>query len=284
MFKAAGAGAILAALPSVAGAQSAGTSTTGGTGTGPLPAAPLTGRAPYQEFPFYPQVSGTYTPERLQDIMNVAQTAEHLATTLVNAAIQNASKIGLTGLVLQVIQAALAEEVYHVQFLASMGATPLTDTFTVPDPKILTDFTTFFRNLEVLETICNAAYLTATREFAELGQPLLAKFAYQAGSVEAEHRVLARAALALQGNSLYVPPNNKAFETDYFLYMRDVVAALTGLGFIGGSGTSVAFPGTTSALANAGAVASLVVQKLPNNAPVSSTAANTLTGERGNTP
>jgi hypothetical protein len=236
------------------------------------------------EFPFYPQVSGTYTPERLQDIVNIALTMEHLATTLVNAAVQNASKIGLSGLVLQVIQATLAEEVYHVQFLASMGATPLTDTFTVPDPKILTDFTTFFRNMEVLETICNAAYLTANREFAELGQPLLAKFAYQAGSVEAEHRVLARAALALQGNTAYVPPNNKAFETDYFLYMRDAAAAVKGLGFIGGAGTTVTFPGTTSALANAGAMAAAVIQKLPNNAPVSSTAANTLTGERGNTP
>ena len=73
----------------------------------------------------------------------------------------------------------------------------MTTTFTLPDPAVLTNAGLYFRMLELLETVCTAAYLTANREFAELGQPLLAKFAMQAGVVEGEHRVAARTALAL---------------------------------------------------------------------------------------
>ncbi|MBV9278885.1 MAG: ferritin-like domain-containing protein [Chloroflexi bacterium] len=270
LLTAVGLGAAAAALPGGAAAQA-----TTGAGTAP-------GFGPGQGFsaPYFPQVQGTYTTENLQDILNIAQTMEYLATTMVNAAVVNAGTLGITGLVLQVLQAALAEEVYHVQFLASMGATPLTTTFTVPDPKILTDYNTFFGNLETLETICNAAYMTATREFAEAGQPTLAKFAYQAGAVEAEHRVMARAALVLHGVATAAPPNNKAFETDYFLYLRDAANVVKSLGFIGGSGQAVAFPGTTTALANARSMASAVIQKVPNNATTSVTAAGPLTGER----
>jgi hypothetical protein len=126
--------------------------------------------------------------------------------------------------------------------------------------------------------------MTATREFAELGQPTLAKLAYQAGSVEGEHRVMARAALALKGLADGIPPDNKAFETDHFLYMRDAAAALMGLGFIGGTGTALTFPGVTTALGNAGAMAAAVIQKVPNNAVVSSTPATDFRAERGSTP
>jgi Ferritin-like domain len=275
-LKAAGIGAALALTPKLAGAQT----TTAAAGTVP-PSVPVGPNQQVLQFPFYPQVQGSYTPEDVRVIVNVAQTMEYLATTLVEAAVRNAGTIGITGLALGALQAALVEEVAHVQFLAAMGAVPMTTTFTLPDPAILTNYQTFFRNLEILETICNAAYMTANREFAELGQPLLAKFAYQAGSVEGEHRVAARTALALQNVADAIPPNNKAFETDHFLYMLDAARAVAGLGFIGGTGTALPFPGTTAALATAGATAqTTVIQKLPNNATTSSTAATDFRAER----
>lgn len=295
VLKAVGVGLVAAALP---GAASADTGTSGATGA-------TAGTGTFA-FPFTPQVQGRYTTESVPTIINIAQTMEYLATTLVNAGVTNASSMNISGLTLQALQAALAEEVYHVQFLASMGATPMTTTFTVPDPTALTSAPVFFRTLELLETICNAAYMTANREFAELGQPLLAKFAYQAGSVEAEHRMAARTALALLSPTAGpaaaggtgtatggtpapapwtgapgtagptvanpIPPNNKAFETDYFLYLADAAALVQSLGFIGGKGTALSFPGTATALTNAGAPGAAVTQQLPNNATASITA------------
>ncbi|MBV9279244.1 MAG: ferritin-like domain-containing protein, partial [Chloroflexi bacterium] len=211
MLLAAGASLALAAVPRAAGAQVSGN-----------------GFGPGQGFsaPYYPQVQGTYTPEAIQSILNTAITAEHLAVTLLTAAVGPGSKLGLSGVLLNVVQAALVEEQLHLDFLASAGATPGTTTFTVPDPKILTDQGTFFSTVEIAENFFVAAYMTAAREFAELGQPTLAKYAYQIGSVEAEHRVLARGALALAGVASAIPPNNKAFETDYFLYTRDAAAVI----------------------------------------------------------
>lgn len=240
-----------------------------------------TGSAPAISFPYYPQVPGTYTPENIVDILNIADTAEHLAITFLTAAIGNAGTIGLSGLILDVVQAALAEEVYHAKFLEAAGASALTDSFSVPDPKMLTDFTTFFQTVEIAESIFIAAYMAATREFAELGQPTLAKYAYQIGAVEAEHRTLARAALAL-GKSLPgdIPPNNKAFETDLFLYVRDAAIVLSDLGFLGKGAVKAAFPGEAAGLAAAGAMARAVIQTTPNNATSSVTATGDLTGQR----
>jgi len=223
---------------------------------------------PLLSFPYFPQVtSGRYEPESISDIVNIAQTAEHLAVTVLTAGVNNAAKIGLTGITLETVQAILSEEIIHIQVLAAaFGAKPLTDSFTIPDPKILSDFMTFFETLEVADTIFNAAYMTATREFAELGQPTLAKITYQTGSVEAEHRVLARATLAQAGNNNYRPVTNKAYETDLFLYVRDAAKALTDLGFLGGSGTAASFPGLDAATAAAGPVFAKIIQRTPNNA------------------
>jgi hypothetical protein len=122
--------------------------------------------------------------------------------------------------------------------------------------------------------------MTAAREFAELGQPTLVKYSYQIGATEAEHRVLARAALALNGDTSSIPPNNKAFETDLFLYVRDVYNLFKQFGFIGGTGATFTYPGRTAALALAGPMAAAEIQKTPNNASSSVTAADNLTAER----
>lgn len=214
-----------------------------------------------------PVVAGAQTgaPETVQDIINIADTAEHLAVTLLTAAVGNASQLGLTangGLLLDVVQAALAEEQYHADYLESAGAKTLTDTFTVPDPKILTDFSTFFTTVEALEAAFVAAYIRASTEFSQMNNPQLAQVAMEIGGVEAEHRALARAALALAGMD-NDPPNNVAFESDLFNTVADAAKALQALGFIGGSGTQVTYPGRAAALTAAGAMATAVTNQTP---------------------
>ncbi len=267
LLKAAGAGLALAVIPAAASAST----TSSGSGA-----------APSITYPFFPTTTGTYTTEAIKDILNIAVTAEYLAVTVLTAAVANASAMGLTPFLTTTVQAALAEEYYHLVFLRDgAGAVPLTTTFTVPDPKILTDATTFFSTLEVAENIFVAAYMTATREFAELGQPTLAKYAYQLGGTEAEHRVMVRAALALLGQD-HTPANNKAFETDLVLYVRDAAAILTQLGFIGGTGTAAAYPGDPAAQAGFAPVAASIIQTTPNNASstVVVTGPSDLTGQR----
>jgi len=260
MLKAAGIGLAAAALPGVAAAADS-----------------SPGRI---EFPFYPKVAGTYSAESIQDILNTLQTFEHFVITFFSGVLSNADKLGFNALLRAVVQAVLAQEQYHADFLASIGARTLTDTFTLADPTPLTNLGAFLKTMELGETMGTAAYMTAAREFAELGQPTLVKYAYQIGATEAEHRVLARATLALNGDTTSIPPNNKAFETDLFLYIRDVYSLFKQFGFIGGTGTVVTYPGREAALTLAGPMAGAVIQKKPNNASSSVTAADNLTAER----
>jgi hypothetical protein len=108
--------------------------------------------------------------------------------------------------------------------------------------------------------------MTATRELAELGQPTLAKWMYQMGTQVAEQRALFRVVRALDGVQAAIPPNNKAFSTDLFLYTRDVIGAFKTLGLIGGSAPPISYPGRAAVLAAAGPMASAVVQQRPNDA------------------
>lgn len=216
-----------------------------------------------------PHASGaqaTPAPESVQDIINIRVTNEFFGVTFLTAAVNNADQLGLKangGMALRVIQAALAEEQYHVDYLTTIGAKATTTTFTIPDPKMLTDPVTFFSTVEFIETIEISMDMSATREFSEMGQVMLAQVAYQIGGVEAEHRVLARAALAMLGQQDAVPPNNRAFETDIVYYLRDAVAIFKQRGFFGGSGQAVTYPGRDVALATAGAVGAAVTDKTP---------------------
>lgn len=213
-----------------------------------------------------PSMAGAQTPvaESTQTIINIADTAEHLAITLLTAAVNGASTLGLKEPALTIVKAALAEEVFHSQLLESAGAKTLTDTFTVPNPAILTDYNTFFNTLVTLETAFVAAYLRATAEFSAAGNQTLAQYTYQIGGVEAEHRTLARAALALAGQTADVPPNNVAFESDLFPTVAAAAVALQQLGYIGGTGTQVTFPGDAAALAAAGSVVSSIMNQKPS--------------------
>ncbi|MGH3282471.1 MAG: hypothetical protein ACRDNW_25510, partial [Trebonia sp.] len=76
-----------------------------------------------------------------------------------------------------------------------------------------------------------------------------------------------------------VPPDNKAFETDLFLYVRDAATVLGELGFLGTGAIKAPYPGSAAGLSAAGDMATAVIQQTPNNAISSVTATDDLTGQ-----
>lgn len=139
--------------------------------------------------------------------------------------------------VVQVGEAALATEQFHLDYLKSAGAKPLAQSFAVPDPALLTRTDTLFTTIIALETAFISAYTAAMAEFANLKQPDLVKVAFQIGAIEAEHRVLANYAVGTR------PANDVAFEAKQFATAGDAAAALKQLGCIRGSGTAASYPG-----------------------------------------
>jgi len=240
------AGAALAAVPAAARAQASG---------------------PEEfSFPFFPQIAGgRYSTESIQDILNAVVTPHYLAATGATMTLANADALGFTGWQLSMQQAAAAREQYQIDFLTSLGAMPAATSFTFP-PGFFSKRPLVLGTAEGASTIVIAAHMTAAREFAELGQPTLAKWMYQAGTQAAEQRAIFRTIQAIEGVATAVPPNNKVFATDLFLYTRDVVGALKSLGLIGGAAPPVSYPGRDAVLAAAGPMASAVIQQRPNNA------------------
>jgi hypothetical protein len=231
-----------------------------------LPAAAQASGANTASFPFFPEIaSGRYTTETIQEILNAVATPHYLAATGATMTLANASALGLTGWELSMQQAAAAREQYHIDFLTTLGATPAATAFTFP-PGLFTRRPQVLGTAEGASTILIAAHMTAAREFAELGQPTLAKWMYQMGTQAAEQRAIFRSIQAIDGVPTAVPPNNKAFATDLFLYTRDVIGVLTTLGLIGGSAPPVSYPGREAVLAAAGPMASALIQQKPNNA------------------
>ncbi len=182
--------------------------------------------------------------ETVGQIINIAATAEAFAVTALGSALANAANgtLALTPLQRQTFTASRAEEQAHYTYLIGAGARPLTTTFTVPDPTIVTDVPTFLLTLIGLEEIFIAAYLAAAQEFAVLGQPRLAQLALQIGAVEAEHRAGVRF-FAIEAGLLSGAPNDVAFEKALFTRVGGAADALTTLGFIGGRGAKITYPG-----------------------------------------
>ncbi len=187
---------------------------------------------------------GTAGYETVQQIINIAATAEAFAVTALGGALANAANgtLALNALQRQTFTAARAEEQAHYAYLTGAGATPLTTTFTVPDAKIVTDVPTFLLTVINLEEAFIAAYLAAAQEFAILGQPRLAQVALQIGAVEAEHRAGARF-FAVEAGLISGTPNDVAFEKALFTRVGGAADALKSLGFIGGRGPRITYPG-----------------------------------------
>jgi hypothetical protein len=247
LFKAAGAGLALAALPKIAAAD--------GTVTYPGNGAPAS-----LSFPYFPQVQGTYTTESILDILNAVITTRYIVADVVYFSLTHGP---LPAPAMADFQAGLARFQYQIDFLASLGARPLTTTATVN--LAASETPTLLSKIRVATgVITTAMFITATRELAELGQPTLAKWMAQLAAREAESGERSREA---SGN----PISPSAFETDLFLYTRDGLDALRGLGLIAGSGPAAGYPGRDAILAAAGPWADRTIQRTPNNASSSVT-------------
>ena len=165
----------------------------------------------------------------LQTILNLAATAELLASTHYLAAIN--SDLGLDATQVDYLKTGFLAEQDHLELLMSLGAEPVVNEFYVPET-LFSDKALFATITEVAETAFTAAYLAATRIFVNMGQPAFAVTAAQISAVEAEHRALARQI----GGSL---PNNLSYEFFQFMNVSDAVPVLqpfldgSGDGFVG---------------------------------------------------
>jgi hypothetical protein len=248
LLKAAGAGVALAATPAVAGAA-----------------------APSTSFPYFPQgTSGTYTTETAQEIVANILTLKYFDVTTTVPLLSNPTalaSLGITGSALTIVQAIVAQEQYQIDWLQTLvpGVAPLSMTFTF-DPSLISNAQSFATVGLFLSNVYVGADLTAARELAELGQPTLAKNMAQLMAADAENLAAFRTLLFLSGSPGLTPPDNKAFETDLFLYTRDAIAMFKQLGFIGGKGLTFTYPGRAAALTATGSMAGAIIQKAPNNA------------------
>ncbi|NJN16379.1 MAG: ferritin-like domain-containing protein [Oscillochloris sp.] len=164
-----------------------------------------------------------------QTILNLAATAETLATTFYYAALTGAG-FELSDEDVLYLKLALDAEKYHLDFLTANGGQPLTMQFYVP-ANVLSDPAVFVQTGANAETAFVGAYLAATRRFAELDVPRLAATTAQHACSEAQHLTIIRDIGGLA-------PNNLALPLPIYYNVSDAVPTLApflqgGEGFIG---------------------------------------------------
>ncbi len=190
-----------------------------------------------------PVVSGSGC-ESVQDIINIAVTGEAFAVTFLGEALASAERgdLPLNPEVVGTLTAARAAEQAHFDVLTEAGAEPSTLEFTIPDPDLFANVGMFLETVISLEEAFIAAYLAAAQEFSILGEAAMAQLALQIGAVEAEHRVGARF-FAIEADVISGTPNDVAFEKALFGSVGELATLLEELGFIGGDGETMSFPG-----------------------------------------
>ena len=180
----------------------------------------------------------------VQEIVDAVATVEALAVAFLGEALARAAggDLALDDDQVEVFTAARAEEQAHYRYLAGAGAQPAALAFTLPTDEAVTDAAAFLAAVIDLEEAAVAAYLAAAQELASLGQPDLARVAMQIGAVEAEHRALARF-FAFGAGVISDVPNDVAFARARFADTPSVVDALGQLGWLGGDGPTIDYPG-----------------------------------------
>jgi hypothetical protein len=171
-----------------------------------------------------------------QTMLDLAATAETFACVHYFNAINSAEALGLTDQEVNWLKSFLDSELKHKQFLEANGATPLATEFYVPE-NLFADRQLFVDTTNTAENWFVAAYLAATRRFAELGEPLLAATTAQVSGVESEHQALIRLMGGLQ-------PSFQTLKEPLFWNTSDVAPLFQpflegGDGFVG----PAAFPG-----------------------------------------
>ncbi|BDP44582.1 hypothetical protein DAETH_45510 (plasmid) [Deinococcus aetherius] len=136
-------------------------------------------------------------------VLDLAATAEALAVTLYHQVLSAAS-FRVNEDTAEHLRSVLDAEVQHLQVLRSLGATPLTPRFYLPG-ELLKDASVFVDTALHLETVFTGAYVAATHEFAQRGQPELAATAAQIGASEAQHLTLLSQLAGLGPGNLTLP-------------------------------------------------------------------------------
>jgi hypothetical protein len=152
-------------------------------------------------------------------ILDIAATAETFACTHYYRALQELKFDPTTE---AYMKAGLEAEFIHLQFLNTNGGKALTEEFYFPEGTFK-DNAMLGTVTSVAETVFVAAYLAATRRFAELNQPLLAMVSAQVAAVEAQHLLFMR---GLAGEK---PANNIALGEALFFNVSDAVPVISGL-------------------------------------------------------
>ena len=102
-------------------------------------------------------------------VLRLAATAEALSVTFYQHALSGAT-FALSQDARRQLQAVLAAEQSHLELLASLGGTPLTEQFALPGD-MLSDAGVFADTALHLEQVCTGAYIAASHQFAVLGRP-----------------------------------------------------------------------------------------------------------------
>jgi rubrerythrin len=152
--------------------------------------------------------------DTLQEVIDIAATAESLATTFYyNALAAGPALPHVNNKANQnYFQAAVTQEFEHLRYLHKLGAKQVTSQFYFPK-KMFTDEKIFFETALLLEEYFIAAYLQAALDFSgavssqiTTANPYALGFAVQVMGVECEHRAL----LGVAAN--VTPPNNRYVE------------------------------------------------------------------------
>ena len=179
--------------------------------------------------------------ETIQDILDVTTTVESFGVTILGAAIESNRQgnfnPAIPAPVIAILMAARAQEQFHLDFFLGLGGRPRTQTFTVPDPALLTNPTTFFNALQEQEAREVAAQIAAFTTFTAQRRPDLVKVSFQYAAEEAEHRLLANYASGTR------PATNQAFAPALFNTTGEILVAMRQIGLIGGSGPAATYPG-----------------------------------------
>jgi hypothetical protein len=165
--------------------------------------------------------------DKLQQILDIAVTAEQLAVTTYSNGLANAWALGIKGDNLHYLHAALVEEQIHELFFESLGGIALTSTFSYPNgAATFSNLATFIDTQQMLEGSLDSAFLAGVIEAAQAGEFRLAQILAQIACIEAEHRVLGRTIMG------YQPADNYAYTPVLVKRVKDTPSVLLDAGYL----------------------------------------------------
>jgi hypothetical protein len=177
--------------------------------------------------------------DTVQDILNIACTAECLAITFYFNGLTHKNLLPDVNNTANrnYFQAAMVQELEHLDHLKNLGGSPLATKFYFPDG-MFTKESVFFSTASTLEDYFISAYIAAALDFSgsyssaiTTASPYLIGTAVQIAGVECEHRALINVAANIN------PPNNRLIEQALVKSVQDAVTPLTPF-LAGGSGFS----------------------------------------------